>query len=68
MLNEELKNKLKECKTEEEMEKILEAEGIELDPDQLEKVSGGGITMCRPNYKLSVSPTICKFNEDDPLA
>lgn len=40
-LSEDVKAKLKECKSEEEMLKVLEEENIKLDPDVLEDVSGG---------------------------
>ena len=37
-LTEEQKEKFKACKSEEELQKLLEEEGIELDPEQLEAV------------------------------
>ena len=40
-LSENVKEKLKACASEEEMLKVLEKENIELDPEVLEKVSGG---------------------------
>ena len=36
-----MKAKLKACRTEEEMLKVLEEEKIELDPELLDAVSGG---------------------------
>ncbi len=41
-LTDEQKEKFKACKSEEELQKLLEEEGIELDPEQLEKIAGGG--------------------------
>jgi hypothetical protein len=40
-LSDEVKAKIKACKTEEEMLKVLQDEKIELDPELLESVSGG---------------------------
>ena len=40
-LSDEVKAKIKACKTEEEMLKVLQDEKIELDPDMLDSVSGG---------------------------
>ena len=40
-LSEDVKAKLKACKTEEEMMGVLEKEKIELDPTLLDEVSGG---------------------------
>ncbi len=44
-LSDDVKRKIKACKTEEEMMKVLSDEMIELDPDLLEKVSGGLLLM-----------------------
>ena len=41
-LSEDVKGKLKACKTEDEMMKVLAEEKIELDPELLDSVSGGG--------------------------
>ena len=40
-LSEEMKVRIKACKSEEEMLKVLSEEKIELDPELLETVSGG---------------------------
>ena len=49
-LSEEVKAKLKACKNEEEMMKVLEDEKIELDPALLDEVSGGEyIPDCGPH-------------------
>lgn len=40
-LSEELKEKLRNCKSSDELQKVLMEENIELDPDTLEAVSGG---------------------------
>ena len=40
-LSEDVKTKIKACKTEEEMMRVLEEEKIELDSELLESVSGG---------------------------
>ena len=40
-LSDELKAKLKECKTEEELNKILAEAGLDLDQDMLKAVVGG---------------------------
>ena len=40
--SEDVKAKLKACDSEEEMMKVLEEEQIELDPEILSEVSGGG--------------------------
>ena len=40
-LSDEVKAKIKACKTEEETLKVLQDEKIELDPELLDKVSGG---------------------------
>ena len=44
-LSDEVKAKIKACKTEEEMLKVLQDEKIELDPELLDKVSGGNDNM-----------------------
>ncbi len=41
-LSDELKAKIKACQTREEMMDLLKSEKIDLDPDVLETVSGGG--------------------------
>ena len=40
-LSEEVKEKIKACRSEEEMLKVLQEEQVELSPDLLENVSGG---------------------------
>ena len=40
-LSEDVKTKIKACKTEEEMMNVLAQEKIELDPELLDSVSGG---------------------------
>ena len=40
-LSDEVKEKIKACRSEEEMLKVLQEERIELSPDLLEGVSGG---------------------------
>ena len=40
-LSEDVKAKIKACKTEEEMMRVLAEEKIELDPELLEGISGG---------------------------
>lgn len=44
-LSEETKQKIKACRTEAEMMKVLSDEMIELDPEQLDGVNGGCILM-----------------------
>ena len=39
--SEDVKARLRACKSEEEMLKVLDEENIELDPEVLEEVSGG---------------------------
>ena len=41
-LSEDVKKKIKACQTEEEMLRVLAEEKIELDPELLDSVSGGG--------------------------
>ena len=41
-LTDEQKEKFKACKTQEDLMKALDEENIELSPDQLEAVAGGG--------------------------
>ena len=43
-LSEDVKAKLKACKTEGEMLKVLEDEKIALDPELLDEASGGGVS------------------------
>ena len=40
-LSEDVKAKLKNCKSEEEMMKVLDEEKVELDPELLDEISGG---------------------------
>ena len=39
--SEEVKERLKACKSVEEMKQVLDEEGIELDPEMLDNISGG---------------------------
>ena len=50
-LSEDVKNKIKACKTEEEMLKVLGQEGIALDDELLEGVSGGYGDHCTEVYR-----------------
>ena len=52
-LSEDVKARLKACKTEEEMMKVLSEEKIELDLDLMEKVSGG---------RMPIDAHTCKCN------
>ena len=45
-LSDEVKTKIKACRSEEEMLKVLEQEQVELDPELLEGVAGGGPGPC----------------------
>ena len=47
-LTEEQKEKIRECKTSEEILAVVEEEDIELSEDQLEAVSGGGLEWTSP--------------------
>ena len=54
-LSEDVKAKIKACKSEAEMMQVLDEEKIELDPELLDEVSGGGFhdtcTLgCTPGY------------------
>lgn len=42
-LSDEVKEKIKACKTEAEMKKVLDDSGVELAPELLEGVSGGDL-------------------------
>ena len=42
-LSEDVKAKIKTCKTEEEMMQVLAEDKIELDPELLDSVSGGNV-------------------------
>ncbi len=67
-LTEEQKEKYKACKSEEELQKLLEEEGIELDPEQLEKIAGGGMR-CRHCFNApdteqrTVEPTLDQLKD-----
>ncbi len=52
-LPDELREKIKACRSEEEMQKLLEEARIELSPDILETVSGGGYK------KIGCSSLVC---------
>ena len=54
-LSEDVKAKLKACKSEEEMMKVLDEEKIELDPAVLEGVSGGDTddNCCECNFNVN---------------
>ena len=43
-LSEDVKAKIKACKSEAEMMRVLDEEKIELEPELLDEVSGGGMT------------------------
>lgn len=45
-LSEDVKAKIKACKSEAEMMSVLDAEKIELDPELLDEVSGGKKVNC----------------------
>ena len=45
-LSEDVKAKLKACRSEEEMMKVLDEEKVELDPELLDGVSGGENQPC----------------------
>ena len=49
-LSEDVKAKLKACKTNEEMMKVLDEEKVALDPALLDEVSGGGPKGCLTYY------------------
>ena len=57
-LSDELKTKIKACKTEAEMRKVLEDAGVELSPELLEGVSGGTVDPCPEHYK-GFNPCFC---------
>ena len=48
-LSEDIKERLKACKTEEEMMKVLDEEKIELDPGLLDEASGGALKFRHDN-------------------
>ena len=50
-LNDEVKAKLKACKTEDEMKKVLADAGIDLPDELLETISGGGNPPCFEKWK-----------------
>ena len=64
-LPEELKEKLKACKSEEEMKALLKGAQLELPDELLEAVSGGWITCgkCVTDCGLYFN---CPFNESTP--
>ena len=49
-LSEDVKSKIKACKTEEEMMKVLSEADVELDPELLESVSGGVYPECKKDW------------------
>lgn len=51
-LSDEVKAKIKACRSEEEMLKVLEQEQIELSADMLDAVAGGGHTVCHEKWKV----------------
>ena len=64
-LDESLKEKLKNCKNDAEMQKVISDSGLqELSVDMLEGVSGGGSGwLCVPDCASYVHPTIHKEHE-----
>ena len=62
-LSDDVKAKIKACKTEDEMLKVLGEEGIALDDDLLDSVSGGNKGGC-PRHKSQgcVCNTACSCN------
>ena len=50
-LSDEVKAKLKACKTEDEMKKVLEDADIELPDELLETISGGGHGPCHDKWE-----------------
>ena len=57
-LSDELKAKIRTCKSEDEMLKTLEDAGVELDPELLEGVSGGTVSPC-PEHDKTFNPCFC---------
>ena len=51
-LPEKVKAKIRACRSEEEMRKILEQEKIELSVDVLDTVAGGGHGPCMEKWKV----------------
>ena len=51
-LSDEVKEKIKACKSEQEMLKVLEDEQIELSPDLLDGVAGGGSGVCHEKWNV----------------
>ena len=47
-LSDEVKAKVKDCKTTEDIMKLAQSEGIELTEEQLEAVAGGSPWGCKP--------------------
>ena len=64
-LDESLKEKLRNCKSDSEMQKVISDSGLqELNVDMLEGVSGGGSGwLCVPDCASYVPPTIHKEQE-----
>ena len=63
-LDESIKEKLRNCKSDAEMQKIITEAGLqELSPEMLEGVSGGGGWLCVPDCASYVHPTIHKEHE-----
>ena len=49
-LSDDLKNKVTECHTSEELMNLAKTEGIELSDEQLDAISGGFEWICSDNY------------------
>ena len=52
-LRSEIKEKIRACKTLDELKALAEAEGFELSEEDLQGVSGGGLEGCNDYYKCS---------------
>lgn len=64
-LSDEVKEKIKTCKSEEEMLAVLQEEQIELSPDLLESVSGGNQNILLHNEENSENKFKTKTIEKD---
>ena len=64
-LSEDVKAKIKACKSEAEMMGVLDAEKIELDPAVLDEVSGGGpVGNFCPSHTGGTSKKLCDCHLD----
>ena len=68
-LSDELKAKLRECRTEEELNKVLTDAGLELDQDLLEAVVGGLASAGGPGgtCKTHYCVDICRVDQVKPF-